>query len=63
MTLALQSMIKLLGRMFGAKFWDNAVFKCLYLNDDNDLHDDNYDNRCNIEKIIIRSIVLIGWSC
>jgi len=24
-TLALQSMIKLLGRMFGAKFWDNAL--------------------------------------
>ena len=28
-TLALQSMIKLLGRMFGAKFWDNAVLKVL----------------------------------
>ena len=28
-TLALQSMIKLLGRMFGAKFWDNAVSNIL----------------------------------
>ena len=30
-TLALQSMIKLLGRMFGAKFWDNAVFFIIFI--------------------------------
>ena len=43
--------------MFGAKFWDNAVFKYL----DADDNHDNYDNRCNIKKIVIRSIAVIRW--